>query len=299
MAVDERTIGEAMARMAARAEQVDGDRLAARALQVTVRRRRTGWGVAAVAVAATVAVGAVVVNLPGDRNETVAAISPTATLTITPVPQPSEVPRIQGLPDNTPQQFKAVRDCMPQGGPVHNMDGERRIPLHGVAEDFRWLVESRDKLGVTQLVGSLKGFVLCTPGVLDVSYPERPVFSYWGDEPPGKLAFDGPLSVDAYTLQMQSEVNPGKDGDPNFLVVAGRVTDAVRRVEIEWVNGQRKTATLGNGYFIGRLRALSKPGATFTPPEARRVTAYDADGRVLGEVKSLKWKPLGAVDEND
>ncbi|GAA3573110.1 hypothetical protein GCM10022419_062550 [Nonomuraea rosea] len=41
------------------------------------------------------------------------------------------------------------------------------------------------KLGKSQFVGSTKGFVLCLPGEPGVSYPEAPIFSYWGYDPPG------------------------------------------------------------------------------------------------------------------
>ncbi|MBB5083153.1 hypothetical protein [Nonomuraea endophytica] len=297
MAVDERTIGDGLRRLAGRAEPVDGEMMAALVLRSAGRRRRTGWAVGVAGTAAALAFGAVAVtNLPDPGDRTVAEVDPTFTgLTLAPTPPPATAPPIEGLPANTPEQFRQVRDCMPQGGPVHGMDGERRVPQHGVAEDFRLLAESRDKLGVTQLMGSRKGLVLCTPGVLDVSYPERPIFTYWGHEEPGSLAFDGPLAVDVHGTQTQSEVNPGTDGDPVFMVVAGRAAERVRRVEIAWASGQRMEASLSGGFFIARTR-VTKRSATLPKVD---VTAYDADGKVLDARKGLENLFPGALDVDD
>ncbi|WP_157249114.1 hypothetical protein [Nonomuraea typhae] len=295
MAVDERTIAEGLRRMAARAETPDAADLAASVLRSTVRRRRTGWAVTAATVAAAVAVGAVAVtNLPDPADRTSAAVEPTFTgLTVAPSPALPAAPPIEGLPANTPEQYKQVRDCMPEGGPVHNMDPELRISRHGVAEDFRLLAEFRDDLGATRLMGSRKGFVLCTPGVLDVSYPERPVFTYWAQEMPGSLAFPGALMVDVADTQMQSEVNPGTDGDPVFMVVAGRVRQDVARVALAWANGQKTDATVTGGFFIGRARMR-----TDRLPKVS-VTAYGRDGQVLDAQKGLEGLVLGARDADD
>ncbi|MEV4898911.1 hypothetical protein AB0K48_57270, partial [Nonomuraea sp. NPDC055795] len=128
-----------------------------------------------------------------------------------------------------------------------------------------------------------------------VSYPERPVFTYWGREEPGSLAFDGPLAVDVHGTQMQSEVNPGTDGDPLFMVVAGRAAERVRRVEIAWASGQRMEASLTGGFFIARTRVTER---SKTLPKVD-VTAYDADGKVLDARKGLENLFPGALDVDD
>ncbi|MFI6295766.1 hypothetical protein ACIBEJ_29505 [Nonomuraea sp. NPDC050790] len=294
MAVDERTIGEGLRRLAGRAEPVDGETMAALVVRSARRRRRTGWVLGVAGTAAAVAFGAVAVtNLPGRADRTVWADPAFSGLTVAPTPPLATAPPIEGLPANTPEQYRQVRDCMPRGGPVHPMDGGLRIPRHGVAEEFRLLAESRDEQGVTRLMGSRKGLVLCTPGVLDVSYPERPIFTYWGREEQSGLALDGPLSVDVYDTQTQSQVSPGKDGDPAFMVVAGRADPRVRRVEVVWAGG-RADASLANGFYIAR----APRGKGRTLPKVD-VTAYGADGKALGERKGLEHLPMGARDADD
>jgi hypothetical protein len=229
-----------------------------------------------------------------------ASTAPTSSATRSTVPPPAAyVPDIPGLPRNTVAQFATVEDCMPLGGPVHSMDGERRLPKYGGVKDYRWLVEAKDELGVTRLVGSRKGFVLCTPGIRLVSYPTDPIFSYWGQDPPGKLALRGALSVDAYDGEMQTEIDPGRDGDPYFLVVAGRVAPQVTRVEVEWVDGRKMTADVRNGFYIGRTRMYSNVKNGYRPAALRKVTAYDAGGRALGEAKGIAWGSTGAIDQDD
>ncbi|MBE1591943.1 hypothetical protein ACFPOI_08625 [Nonomuraea angiospora] len=144
------------------------------------------------------------------------------------------------LPENTPEQLRVVRECMPNGGPVHNMDGNRRLPEQGSVEDFRVLAEYRDKKGMTALVGSLAGFVLCTP-TTQKDMAERAIFTYWGFKPPGDLTgFQGDLQADAYTSHTHSyATGPQRiQHDDAYRVVVGRVTSGVRRTRC-W--GGRRT----------------------------------------------------------
>ncbi|MFI6602286.1 hypothetical protein ACIBHX_39055 [Nonomuraea sp. NPDC050536] len=299
MAVDERTISEALRTMAARATPADPAPLARRALRSRVRRRGTRWVAGLVTAAALTAYGVVQLRPVETKDPTLVGPIPVNPSPMYPTPTPSPTnsgaPALGPLPANDSERFGQVLACMPHGGTVHNMDGERVLPQHGVPQDFRWLVEAADKEGVTRLVGSLKGFVLCTPGVRGVSYPTDALFAYWGVEPPGDLAFDAALSVDVYDLQMQSMINPPKDGDPLFHVVAGRVKPEVKRVEAVWKDGRRAEAVLGNGFFIIRTRA-HKP---YVHGDLRTVTAYDGDGRVLAVKDGAKVPGMGAPDDND
>ena len=312
MPVDERAVTEALTRLADQARPVDSELLMARVLRRRTRLRRPRWGLALAAAACVVAITVVALRAhdqlatPPAASPAVStpptspATGPTASATRSMVPPPTAyVPDIPGLPRNTIPQFATVEDCMPKGGPVHNMDGDRRLPKYGGVKDYRWLVEAKDKLGVTRLVGSRKGFVLCTPGIRLVSYPTDPIFSYWGEDPPGKLALRGALSVDAYSIETQSEINPGRDGDPSFLVVAGRIAPRVTRVEVAWADGRKMTADVRNGFYIGRSRVYPNKDHSIRPVVLSKVTAYDSGGRELGELKNIAWRSMGAIDEND
>lgn len=120
--------------MAGETTPVDPLAYATRTLARRRRRARSIAGLSAVAVAAAV-VAAVVLPSPGTPGPDIAA-------------------GVAALPHNTPEQLRLVRECMPQGGPVHNMDGNRRMPEQGAAGDFRVLVDYRDKGGTTALVVS-------------------------------------------------------------------------------------------------------------------------------------------------
>ncbi|MFG1966404.1 hypothetical protein [Nonomuraea sp. NPDC049028] len=312
MTVDERAVTEALSRLADRARPVDPELLLSRALRRRARLKWPRWGLALAAAACVVAIGVVALQAreklaispaspPTASTQPTADMVPTASSTrsTTDPPATAYVRDIPGLPRNTIAQFATVEDCMPKGSPVHNMDGDRRLPKYGTVKDYRWLVEAKDKLGVTRLVGSRKGFVLCTPAIRLVSYPTDPIFSYWGADPPGKLALRGALSVDAYSIQMQSEINPGLDRDPSFLVVAGRVAPAVTRVEVKWPDGRKMTANVRNGFYIGRSRVYADKKGSIRPTALSKVTAYDSGGQALGELKNIRWGPLGAIDEDD
>ncbi|WP_433515006.1 hypothetical protein ACQP2T_04975 [Nonomuraea sp. CA-143628] len=310
MTVDERAVTEALSRLAGQARPVDPELLLSRALRRRARLKWPRWGLALAAAACVVAIGVVglrareqlavsPVSSPTASTEPTASMVPTATRSATDPPATAYVRDIPGLPRNTIAQFATVEDCMPKGSPVHSMDGERLLPQYGTVKDYRWLVEAKDKLGVTRLVGSRKGFVLCTPGVRLVSYPTDPIFSYWGKNPPGKLALRGALSIDAYDGQMQSEINPGRDGDPYFLVVAGRVAPQATRVEVEWADGRQMTANVRNGFYIGRTRVYPDKKGAYRPAVLSKVTAYGSDGRALGEVKGIAWGSTGTIDADD
>ncbi|MFD1536783.1 hypothetical protein [Nonomuraea guangzhouensis] len=306
MPVDERSVAEALTRLADRARPVDPELLLTRVLRRRTRLRWPRWGLAMAAAACVVAIGWVALRV---HDATAPAASPTSTPPASTVPSASarsttlppaaHVPDIPGLPRNTVAQFATVEDCMPKGGPVHSMDGDRRLTQYGGVKDYRWLVEAKDKLGVTRLVGSRKGFVLCTPGIRLVSYPTDPIFSYWGGDPPGKPALRGAISIDAYDGQMQSEINPGRDGDPYFLVVAGRVAPQATRVEVEWADGRKMAANVRNGFYIGRIRVYPDKKGTYRPAVLSKVTAYDSGGRALGEAKGIPWGSTGTLDADD
>ncbi|WP_219461862.1 hypothetical protein [Nonomuraea rhizosphaerae] len=317
MPVDERAVTEALSRLADQARPVDPQSVAARALQGRVRMRRPRWGLALAAAACVVAAIGVVATrtrpelfrpAPAVSPSVLATARPTATVT-RPVPTASAtrgmpdayVPDIKGLPRNTVAQYALVEDCMPKGGPVHNMDADQVLKQYGTVKDYRWLVEVKDKVGVTRLVGSVKGFVLCTPAVRLVSYPEEPHFTYWGGKPPGRPVLRGKISVDVYDTQMQSMINPGRDRDPLFAVVAGRVAPGAVRVEVEFADGKRMTAGVRNGFYIGRTRVHSGDDGFFRLPTIRRVTAYDSGGAALGRVENITSQDRlqGAIDEND
>ncbi|MFG1685571.1 hypothetical protein ACGFNP_35790 [Nonomuraea sp. NPDC049269] len=310
MPVDERSVAEALTRLADRARPVDPELLLTRVLRRRTRLRWPRWGLAMAAAASVVAIGVVALRThdqmvtspatsPATSPMSTPVSTPTASARFTSTPPAAYVPDIPGLPRNTIAQFATVEDCMPKGGPVHSMDGNQRVPRYGGVKDYRWLVEAKDKLGVTRLVGSRKGFVLCTPGIRLVSYPTDPIFSYWGEDPPGKLALRGALSIDAYDSQMQSEINPGRDGDPYFLVVAGRVAPQATRVEVEWADGRKMTANVRNGFYIGRTRVYPDKKGAYRPAVLSKVTAYGSGGRALGEVKGIAWGSTGAIDQDD
>ncbi|MGW2147793.1 hypothetical protein ACWCOT_26080 [Nonomuraea bangladeshensis] len=286
MTLDEQRISAELRRMADEARPVDPLAYAARARAGSTRRRRLSWSVAGLAAAASV-IAAVTVVTGGGPGQVTAA----------------EVDR---LPDNTPEQTRAVRACMPQGGPVHNMDGRRRIPEHGSVEDFRMLVEYRDEGGSTALVGSLSGFVLCTPSTPQ-DLAERAVFTYWGFQAPGNMrGFPGALQVDAYTSQSDNKVEGPERAmrTKTYRVVVGRVTADVRRVEVDWADGRRTDARIAGGFFIARV--LGKPvphpdgekdaaGDPVTvldsPPVS--VTAYGPRNQLLEQVTDEAFSPLG------
>ncbi|QYC44830.1 hypothetical protein Nocox_36380 [Nonomuraea coxensis DSM 45129] len=289
MTLDEQRISAELRRMADEARPVDPLVHARRARAGSTRRRRLSLSVAGLAAAASVITAVTVVTgvTGGGPGQVTAA----------------EVDR---LPDNTPEQARAVRACMPQGGPVHSMDGRRRIPEHGSVEDFRMLVEYRDEDGSTALVGSRSGFVLCTPSTRE-DLAERAVFTYWGFEAPGNMrGFPGALQVDAYTVQSDyDEEGPAPAMTTRtYRVVAGRVGADVRRVEIDWADGRRTDARVADGFFIARAlgKSVPRPGGgkdavgrpitvLDTPPVT--VTAYGARNQVLEQVKDEAFGPLG------
>jgi hypothetical protein len=99
----------------------------------------------------------------------------------------------------------------------------------------------------------------------------------------------GSLRVDAYTVTPGTQAEGGQSPD-RFRVVAGRVADDVRRVEVDWATGERTDAQVANGFFVARVVAEPEPDPEGgvdafdrplrklrTPPVT--VTAYDADGR--------------------
>ena len=169
----------ALTRLADRARPMDPELLMARALRRRTRLKWPRWGLALAAAASVVAIGVVALRA---HEQMAPASSPTArtngehgTFGEREVHDPAPtayVRDIPGLPRNTVAQFAKVEDCMPKGGPVHSMDGDRQLTQYGSVKDYRWLVEAKDKLGITRLVGSRKGFVLCTPGIRLVSYPD-------------------------------------------------------------------------------------------------------------------------------
>ncbi|MGN9841060.1 hypothetical protein ACTMTI_23335 [Nonomuraea sp. H19] len=289
MTIDEERISKELRLMADEARPVDALAYARQARTGSLRRRRLSWslaGLAGLAAAASVIAAVIVVPSGG--------------------PGPDAAAEVAGLPDNTPEQLQAVRECMPNGGPVHSMDGNRRLPEHGAVKDFRLLVEYRDKGGSTALVGSHSGFVLCTP-TTQKDFAERAVFTYWGFKAPGDLAgFPGDFQVDAYTSHMHSyAVGPNRiQKDDVYRIVVGRVAAGVRRVEIDWADGRRTDARMANGFFIARVPGRSVPhpeggedaaGEPITildsPPVT--VTAYGQQGQVVGQEKDVAFGPLG------
>jgi hypothetical protein len=259
---------------------VDAGANAARATARSAGRRRLSWSLAA---AAALAAGlAVAIPLEGTLT--------TARVAGPPTPE---------LPDNTPRQLQFVRLCMPAGGPSVNVNPDWRDPAHGTAADFRVLAEYKDANGSTALVGSVKGFVLCTPSE---ESPEPPVFTYWGNKAPGNLAgFPGELSVDVYEAHYWYGAKPPHD---NYVrVVAGRVASGVRRVTIDWSGGRRGDAVVTGGFFIartpaktaGRKSGQGEPESYLdTPPVT--VTAYDATGRIMGRHQNVTfgWRGPGS-----
>ncbi|WP_067174304.1 hypothetical protein [Microtetraspora niveoalba] len=285
MDLDEQKIAQELHLMAREALPVDAHVYAARALARSTRRRLS-WSLASLAVAAASVAGVVAV-LPASGVQDIAA-------------------SVHELPDNTPEQLKVVRDCMPMGGPVHDMDGRRRIPEHGEVGDFRVLVEYRDDVGTTALVGSTAGFVLCTPQK-NPDFADRPVFTYWGYAPPGDLeaGLTGALTVDAYEVQTDSHAMRDDDRfGGGYRVVAGRVASGVREVEIDWADGRRTAARVRDGFFIGRVSAAfvpapgdgrgapAEPSTVVDSPDVT-VTAYGEAGEVLGQRKDVKFYTAG------
>ncbi|MBN6051832.1 hypothetical protein JYK22_07780 [Nonomuraea sp. RK-328] len=276
--VNEHTIAEELRRMAGEARPVDAHAHAVRAASLTALRRRAPWLLAA---AAALVAGAVTVASLGTDQMTARVADPPA----------------RGLPDNTPEQLRLVRACMPAGGPSVNTNPNWRDPAHGTVADFRVLAEYRDKNGSSALVGSLKGFTVCTPSD---ETPEPPVFTYWGNKAPGNLTgFPGLLSVDIYTVSYWS----GKAPHDNYaLVVAGRIGPGVRRVTVDWPRGRRTEAVVSGGYFIARRPAKLVPGrkdqgepATYIENPPATVTAYDSAGRAADSRKNVPqgWRGPG------
>ncbi|GAA4038856.1 hypothetical protein [Nonomuraea soli] len=286
MTIDEQQISAELRLMAEKARPIDALAYARQARIGSLRRRRMSWSVAGLAAAASVIASVIVVTSGGSGQVTGA--------------------RMERLPDNTPQQLQAVRECMPQGGPVHNMDGNRRLPEYGTVKDFRLLVEYRDEAGSTALVGSLSGFVLCTP-TSQKDFAERAIFTYWGFKAPGNMTgFSGGLQVDAYTSHMHSyTLGPERSQkDDIYRVVAGRVQSDVIRVEIDWADGRRTDARVANGFFVARVLGRSVPdpdggedplGGPLTildsPPVT--VTAYGSQGQILEQDEDVAFGPLG------
>ncbi|MEV4581395.1 hypothetical protein AB0K16_49995 [Nonomuraea jabiensis] len=275
MTIDEQRIGAELRRMAAEARPVDALAHARRARNGALRRRRAAWSLAGLAAAASL-------------------VTPVAVTVSSGGPGPDIAVEVARLPENTPEQLQVVRECMPNGGPVHNMDGKRRLPEQGSAEDFRVLAEYQDEKGMTALVGSLAGFVLCTP-TTQKDMAERAIFTYWGFKPPGDLTgFQGDLQVDAYTSHTHSyATGPQRiQHDDVYRVVVGRVTSGVRRVEIDWADGRRTDARLAGGFFIARMPGKVGPtGILESPPVT--VTAYGSQDQVLGRQQDVAFGPLG------
>ncbi|MFB4271441.1 hypothetical protein [Nonomuraea sp. GTA35] len=286
MTIDEQQISAELRLMAEEARPVDALAYAGQARIGSLRRRRMSWSVAGLAAVASVIAAMTVVTSGGSGQVTAA--------------------EVERLPDNTPEQLQVVRECMPRGGPVHNMDGNRRLPEHGTVKDFRLLVEYRDNGGSTALVGSLSGFVLCTP-TTQKDFAERAVFTYWGFKAPGNMTgFSGALHVDAYTSHMHSyAVGPERvQKDDTYRVVVGRIKADVRRVEIDWADGRRTDARVANGFFIARVPgrpipdpaggedALGEPLTILDSPPVT-VTAYGSQAQMLGQEKDVAFGPLG------
>ncbi|MFG1824226.1 hypothetical protein ACGFIJ_17220 [Microbispora bryophytorum] len=285
MNVDETTIATELRRLADTSRSVNGQAMAARAVAGS-RRRRLSWTLAAGALAAAAAGTLVVV--PITRNTAIVTAAP-------PASGPSE------LPSNTPVQLQAVRDCMPLGGPVDGMDPRKRRPLDADVKDFRELVVYRDAVGSTALVGSKAGFVLCTPQKYKEAFPGVPLFTPWGSTLPGNLnaGISGPLTVDAYTTGTDS--NAMSDDDQSgggYRVAAGRVTQEVTRVEIDWADGRHTDAAVANGFFIGRVPARLKADGKHLDTPAVTVTAYDETGQVLSRKAEVLFAPLGPNYDN-
>ncbi|MEU4701034.1 hypothetical protein [Nonomuraea dietziae] len=286
MSVNEQRIAEELRLIADGAQPVDPAAYATLARAGASRRRRLSWSLAGLATATALVAGVLVVA-PSRGGGDIAA-------------------QVAELPRNTPEQMRLVRDCMPRGGPVHNMDPGLRVTEHGGREDFRVLVEYRDQKGSTALVGSTTGFVLCTPAEQkDMAQP--PVFTYWGYRPPGNLSgLAGDLTVDAYDGHDHPYVvGPDREQkNDNYLVIAGRVTPRVQRVEIVWKGGRRVDARVANGFFIGRMltglvpapeglgEGPLKPEQMVDTPSAT-VTAYDQAGRVIGQEKNVHFSWRG------
>ncbi|MEV0202285.1 hypothetical protein [Nonomuraea sp. NPDC050691] len=279
--VNEHTIAEELRRMAGEARPVDAHALAVRAASRTARRRRAPWLLAA---AAALVAGAVTVSSFGTDQMTARVAGPSA-------------PR---LPDNTPEQLRLVRACMPAGGPSVNVNPDWRDPAHGTAADFRVLAEYRDENGSSALVGSTKGFVVCT-AVGEKELREPPVFTYWGNKAPGSLTgFPGGLSVDVYTNHYRySKVSPH---DTYVLLVAGRVAPGVSRVTVDWSDGRRTQAVVTGGFFIAGTpaKATSRRNdrsfvETDVDTPSATVTAYDAAGRIAGTRNNVEYGWRGPV----
>ncbi|MCK2218332.1 hypothetical protein MF672_031745 [Actinomadura sp. ATCC 31491] len=280
--VNERTIAEELRRMAGEAVPVNAAAYAARAAARSARRRLS-WSLAALA---TLVAGLGFV-LPLDEASTTAKVA---------------APPAPGLPANTAGQLRLVRDCMPAGGPSVNVNPDWRDPAHGTVRDFRVLAEYRDKNGVSALVGSVKGFVLCTPSS---ESPEPPVFTYWGNQAPGRLTgFPGQLSVDVYAVHYWYRKSAAPH-DNYVRVVAGRVAPGVRRVTIGWSSGRRTDAVVNGGFFIARTLAAIVTSKSPNSGEPTRhvdsppvtVTAYDAAGRVAGRHEGVRfgWRGPGSA----
>ncbi|GAA3510825.1 hypothetical protein FHR32_003784 [Streptosporangium album] len=282
MTVNGQKIAEELRLIAGEAQPVNALAYASRAATGSSRRRRLSWSLAGLAVAAASVVGVLVV-IPFSGGQNIAA-------------------QVFELPQNTPEQLRAVRECMPMGGPVHDMNGKQRIPGHGKAEDFRVLVEYRDAVGSTALVGSTAGFVFCTPQKYE-AFAERAVFTYWGYKSPGDLAagLSGSLTVDAYEDQTDSHgMRDDDQSGGSYRVVAGRVAPGVRRVEIDWADGRLTDAQVANGFFVGRVLgesvsdpqggvdALGEPRKILDTPSVT-VTAYDEAGQVVGQEKDVNY----------
>ncbi|WP_101786650.1 hypothetical protein [Nonomuraea indica] len=281
--VNERTLAEELRRMAGEALPVNASAYAARATARSARRRRLSWSLPAIA---TLAVGlGFVFALDGTQTTAKVAEAPA-----------------RDLPPNTPEQLRLVHDCMPAGGPSVNVNPDWRDPAHGTVRDFRVLAEYRDKNGSSALLGSAKGFVLCTP---TKESPEPPVFTYWGNKAPGDLTgFPGKLSVDVYSVHYWYRKNP-PPRDNYVRIVAGRVAPDVRRVTIGWSPGERTDAVVSNGFFISRTPAKSVSRKSRDSSEPERfidtppvtVTAYDAAGRIAGRHENVgfDWRGPGSL----
>ncbi|MER6825446.1 hypothetical protein ABT352_05605 [Streptosporangium sp. NPDC000563] len=288
MNLDERNIAEELRLLADQARPVHPRVQIDRAVTRSVRRRRVSWSVAGLAAACLV--GTVIANptlLAAGGRDVAAGVAE--------------------LPDNTPQQARTVRDCMPKGGPVHEMDSNRRLPEQGDVDDFHLLAQYGDGEGSTALLGSTAGFVLCTPAK-EGKEGDPAVFTYWGGKAPGDLTagLTGDLTVDAYVVRTDGlPVREEQAKTGYFRVVAGRVAPEVRRVTIDWAPGQQADARVANGFFVGRIPAKHSPDpggrvdafgdplrVADTPPVT--VTAYDEAGAVAGRVRDVTYLWTGS-----
>ena len=212
--------------------------------------------------------------------------------------------RVQTLPPNTPEQLRLIRECMPQGGPVHNMDGGGGAsPRMGRPRTSGVLTEYRDQAGTTAMVGSDAGYVLCTPTRLK-EMEEHPLFTYWGLKAP-EMWFRGG-SPGRCAHQSYVFVPGGKGSEDGRVPGRRRAGRRCRTAGGGRLGGRAATeARMANGFFIvriigkqtadpeGRKDALDRPLSVLVSPPVT-VTAYGEDGRVSQTEKDVAFTPLGS-----